>query len=789
MNKKVLTILEYDKIISMLSECVGGEYTKNAIEKLVPSSDFDEVNFMLNETDEAVISLLKYSEPPSAGISEEPAALERAKSGGVLSIPQLLSISRLLRIIKQYINYGKNFEEFKILNNYTDNLIYYPEVEKKIENAILNEEELKDSASQQLFAIRRNIKSTNDKIRTLLNEYITSPKYTKYLQELLITTRNGRYVIPVKAECKSEINGIVHDTSSSGATLFVEPVSVVESNNRIRQLESEEKDEIEKILSELSQYVAEIEESMKENINQLLKLELAFAKARFSLKIGAEKPDINNKHIINLKKARHPLLDKNKAVPIDIQIGNEFDTLVITGPNTGGKTVSLKTVGLLQLMVQSGIFIPASSQSEVSVFEKIYADIGDEQSIEQSLSTFSSHMTNIVKIINRVDENTLILFDELGAGTDPTEGAALAISILEKTRKSGAKTIATTHYSELKMYALTSDRIENASCEFDVKSLKPTYRLMIGVPGKSNAFAISKRLGLPVEIIDEAQKYLSNENIKFEDLLSELESQRVLAEKEHADAVSMKTEAEEYKSKLETDIDKIDRQKTNILNSAYEQAKDIIEQAQKAAEEKINEIINSRKVLGEEKTLEELQKLKRELKNKSKKISSKIKLRENKIEGEPVKELIPGTEVYVSDTDTNGTVLTKPDKKGNVLVQTGIIKIAVHINSLRKIRDDNGKRAVVDYNTHSSNIAKTLNLASQIDLRGLYADEALVKTEKFIDDAVMSSLKTITIVHGKGTGALKNAIHQLLRTYPYVKSFRLGNYGEGDSGVTVVELN
>ncbi len=789
MNSKVLTILEYDKIIDMLCDCVSGEYTQSKLRKLKPSSDFNEVAFMLNETDEAVSALLKFSDPPSVGISFENEALDRAKNGGTLSIPQLLSISRLLRIIKQYINYGENLKEFHIINKYIENLIYYPKVEKEIEGAILNEEELKDNASSELFSIRRSIKSANDKIRTMLNEYISSPKYTKFLQELLITTRNGRYVIPVKAECKGEINGIVHDTSASGATLFIEPVSIVESNNKIRQLQVDEKEEIERILSNLSASVSEIHESMRENIRQLLNLEIVFAKAKFSLKINGEKPKLNDKHIINLKKARHPLLDKNKAVPIDIRIGDDFDTLVITGPNTGGKTVSLKTIGLLQLMVQSGIYIPTSSQSEVSVFEKIYADIGDEQSIEQSLSTFSAHMTNIVKIINRVDSNTLILFDELGAGTDPIEGAALAISILERTKKSGAKTVATTHYSEIKMYALSSDRIENASCEFDVQSLRPTYRLITGVPGKSNAFAISEKIGLPKDIIDNAQKHISNENIKFEDLLSELETQRVLAEKEHSDAVSMKAEAEEYKSKLEVDIDKIDRQKVKILNDAYAKAKQIVENAQRETEEKINEIINARKTQGEEKTLLELQKIKKELKNKSKKITSKIVVKEKKVPGEPVKNLIPGTEVYVVDTDTNGTVLTAPDKKGNVVVQTGIIKMTVSVNSLRKIEEDTGKKAVIEYNRTTSGIAKTLTLASELDLRGLYPDEAAAKTEKFIDDAMMSSLKTVTIVHGKGTGVLKKTIHELLKTYPYVKSYRLGNYGEGDSGVTVVELN
>ena len=789
MNNKVLTILEYDKVINMLCESVDGEYVKEHIMKIKPSCSYEDVAFLLDETDEAVVSLLKYSEPPHSALSDEISALERAHNGGVLSIKQLLDISRLLRVIKQYINYGKNFEDFKIINKYIEYLIHYPNVENAIESAILNDEELKDNASSQLFSIRRSIKSVNDKIRSLLNEYITSPRYTKYLQETLITTRNGRYVIPVKAEFKGEINGIVHDSSSTGATLFVEPVSVVESNNKIRQLEAEEKEEIERILSELSQFVAEIHDSMLVNIEQLVKLDIAFAKARFSLKINGEKPKINNNFTVKLKKARHPLIDSKKVVPIDIAVGELYDTLVITGPNTGGKTVSLKTIGLLQLMAQSGIFIPASSQSEIAVFEKIYADIGDEQSIEQSLSTFSAHMTNIVKIIKYVDSKTLVLFDELGAGTDPTEGAALAVSILEQTKKAGAKTVATTHYSEIKTYALSTDRIENASCEFDVRSLKPTYRLITGIPGKSNAFAISKRLGLPDEIITRAQEQLTAENLRFEDLLTELESQKMLAEKEHTKAANIKAQAEEYKSKLKTDINKINDQKTNIINEAYEQAKKIIEEAQKEAESKINEIINLQKSRGEEKTLEDLQKLRKELKNKSKKYTTKIKNKEPVVIGEAPDNLIPGTEVYISDTDTNGTVLSAPDKKGKVLVQSGIIKLTVSVNSLRKIKDDNAKRAVRDYNAHTSNISKTLNLASQIDIRGLYPDEAIVKTEKFIDDAVMSSLKTVTIVHGKGTGVLKKTIHELLSSYPYVKNFRLGNYGEGDTGVTIVELN
>lgn len=788
MNDKTLKTLEFDKILQKISAHATGTKTKERILKLRPKKDIDDVKFLLDETDQAAVLLLKFSNPPSCGLENQDALIKRAMADGVLNIKELLSILTLLRVSRVYHDYGEEMEQYPIINGYIENLFPYESLEKEIDSAILNEETLSDSASSDLMNIRRSLTQLDNKIKSTLNGLITSDAYSKYLQEPIVTTRGGRYVVPVKAEHKTSVKGIVHDTSSTGATLFIEPASVVEANNKIRELEIEEKREVERILHDFSGKIAQIGESLFENIKFLSKLDIVFAKAKYAVEINAMKPNVNDDGIVNLRKARHPLIDPKNVVPIDIYLGDEFDTLVITGPNTGGKTVSLKTIGLLTLMAQSGFLIPTADNSTISVFKEVYADIGDEQSIEQNLSTFSSHMTTIVDIINNVSIGSLVLFDELGAGTDPTEGAALAISIMETVRKRGAKTVATTHYSEIKLYAMSTDRIENASCEFDVKTLRPTYRLNIGVPGKSNAFAISKRIGLDEEIIKDAESYLSRENIKFEDILSDLEENRLRAEKERAKAVKLKKDAVEFKQTAKTEKQKIEQQKDRLIEKAELEAEKIISEAQKQVDEMIAEIINLKKQKKDDEALKELEKIRKDLKNKKNTASRRNKNVPLQNKGEIPKKLIPGTVVFVTDTNSNGTVLSEPDKKGNVLVQTGILKMTVPVENLRTAEENESEKIAKAYVSSKEFISKAATISPQLDIRGMYPDDAILKVEKFLDDAVVANLPQITIVHGKGTGVLKNAIHGLLRTSSVVSEFRLGVYGEGEAGVTVVKM-
>ena len=788
MNDKTLKTLEYDKILQKISAHATGRKTKERILKLKPKTDIEDVRFLLDEADQASVLLLKYSAPPSCGLENQDALIKRAMADGVLNIKELLSICTLLRVSRVYHDYGEDMEEYPIINGYIENLYPYEALEKEIDTAILNEETLSDSASGDLMSIRRSLSQLDNKIKTTLNGFITSENYSKYLQEPIVTTRGGRYVVPVKAEHKASVKGIVHDTSSTGATLFIEPAVVVEANNKIRELEIEEKREVERILREFSAKIARIGDSLFENIKYIAKLDIVFAKAKYAVEINAMKPRVNDDGIVNLKKARHPLIDEKNVVPINIYLGDEFDTLVITGPNTGGKTVSLKTIGLLTLMAQSGFLIPVADDSEISVFKDVYADIGDEQSIEQNLSTFSSHMTTIVDIINNVSVGSLVLFDELGAGTDPTEGAALAISIMETVRKRGAKTVATTHYSEIKLYAMTTDRIVNASCEFDVKTLRPTYRLNIGVPGKSNAFAISRRIGLDEEIIKEAEGYLSRENIQFEDILSDLEENRLRAEKERAKAAKLKQDAVEFKQTAKSEKKKIEQQKDKLIEKAELEAENIISEAQKQVDEMIAEIINLKKQKKDDEALKELEKIRKDLKNKKNTASRRNKNVPLQNKGEIPKKLIPGTVVYVTDTDSNGTVLSAPDKKGNVLVQAGILKMTVPVENLRTAEDNESEKIARNYVSSKEFISKAATISPQLDVRGMYADDAILKVEKFLDDAVVANLPQITIVHGKGTGALKNAIHQHLKGHRAVAEFRLGVYGEGEAGVTVIKM-
>lgn len=788
MFEKSLKALEYYKVIEKLSSFATGEKTREVISNMKPMTDFDDISQSLKETDNALVAILKYGNPPSCGYNAQDACVKRAMSGGMLNIKELLSVSAILRVCKAYKDYIEDHAEFPVLSEYLCYIYDYSDIEQRIENAVLNEEELADNASSELYSIRKSIKSLNDKIRTTLNSYITSEKYAKYLQEQIVTTRGGRFVIPVRSEYKNEVQGLVHDTSSTGATLFIEPVAVVEANNKLKELELEEKRETERILREFSKEIGDVGESLLVNFEYVLKLDFAFSKGKLALELNGIMPVLNKNKIINLKKARHPLIDKKKVVPIDVSLGRDFDALIVTGPNTGGKTVSIKTVGLFVLMAQSGLLIPASAGSEIGVFENVFADIGDEQSIEQNLSTFSAHMTNIVHILDNFNSESLVLFDELGAGTDPVEGAALAIAIIEEIRKYGAKVMATTHYSELKLYAMTSKGVSNASCEFDVETLRPTYRLIIGVPGKSNAFAISEKLGISKNIIESATKHISGENLKFEDILKELDENRIIAEREREKAERYLKELNEQKQFIEKQKKETEKQRKEILKKAEEEANIINENATRETEKLIAEITKLRSERKEKEALKQLENMRKELKSKTAKYERKKLISNQNTGGVIPKDVLPGTYVYVVDTDTNGEVVSKPDKKGNVVVQTGILKVTVPLSSLRIAEKKEGEQVARNYAMTREFSAKSSEISPEIDLRGLYAQEAVDKAEKFIDDAAVSSLKNVTIVHGKGTGVLRNAIHEMLRSNRFVKSFRLGVYGEGDNGVTVVEL-
>ena len=788
MNKKVLKTLEFDKILEKLKLFATADSVKEKIDSLKPSGDIMEVSEWLEETDQATKCLLKYASPPACPVKTQEASIKRAMSGGILSMAELLSVAKLLSCGKAYHSYGEGIEEFPVLASYVNEIFLYDKLQEEITACIVSEDEMSDSASPDLLAIRRTMRQLNGKIRDTLNGMISSGTYSKYLQEAIITTRSGRYVIPVKAEHKGNVPGLVHDTSATGATLFVEPMAVVEANNKLKQEETKEKYEIERILQTLSESVAQHGEDILVNMQALEKLDFAFAKGKLSIAYYGVKPILNDKGHLEVKKARHPLLDKEKVVPIDIELGKNFDTLVITGPNTGGKTVSLKTFGILCLMAQSGLHIPASDGAELCVFHEIFADIGDEQSIEQSLSTFSSHMVNIVKIVKQSAGKTLVLFDELGAGTDPTEGAALAMAVLEHVRSRGAKTVATTHYSELKLYAMTTSRVQNASCEFNVETLKPTYKLNIGIPGKSNAFAISRKLGLDEKILDKAEEYLSGEDIRFEDVLSELEQSRQKTEAEQTKIEQLSKQAKEHKDKTKKEYERLEKEKEKIKKDALIEAQKIIDDATREAEEMLSEVIALREEKREKEAQAELEKIRRELKGKSSELAKKIQKKKPAAPGAVPKKLIPGTRVYVTDTDTIGTVINPPDKKGKVLVQTGILKVAVPVESLREAPDDKGEQIAKQYTATRAIAAKTQVISPELDIRGKYAEEGIGEVERFIDDAVVANLKTVTIVHGKGTGALRQAVHDSLKANPYVEEFRLGKYGEGDMGVTVVQL-
>lgn len=789
MDKKVLKTLEFDKILKRLADFAVMETTKDEIMNIMPAKTKKAAQKMQSETKEAAAVLVKCGSLPILCVSDVTASLKRADMGGTLTPSELLNIAKVLETARRIKMHKKN-AECSLLSEHIDALYEDKRLETDITGKIIDAETIADDASSTLLDIRRKIRSANNRVKDILQKIITSPSHQKHLQEQIITLRGDRYVIPLKAEYKGVIQGVVHDVSATGSTLFLEPMSVVETNNEIRRLSGEEKDEIEKILADLTNQVSLVSKLVKMSYDTVSYIDLIFAKGKYALETDAFAPEINDKGQINLKRARHPLIDAKKVVATDIYLGKNFDTLVITGPNTGGKTVTLKTIGLLTVMALSGLHITAEEGSEISVFENVFADIGDEQSIEQSLSTFSAHMVNIVDILSKISDKSLCLFDELGAGTDPTEGAALAISILEYVKGSGAKCAATTHYSELKIYALSTNRVENASCEFDIETLAPTYRLLIGIPGKSNAFAISKRLGLSEFIIDNAKKHIDSESVKFEDVISELEKNRILTEREKNKAQSYKTEAENIKKEMAKRNKILDEKTEKIIEKARSEAKKIIEDAKRETEEALSQIKKAQKMRDLTEANREMERARQKLNSKDKENAQKLsqKKTEQAKNTKAPKSVKLGDSVEIVSIGQKGDVVTLPDRSGNLVVKVGIMKLKSNLSDLRLIKEEKPKNSQKKQGGAFGGNAKYMNVSTELDLRGENIEDSIYILDKFLDDAVLSSLTQVRIIHGKGTGALRQGIHQYLKKQPRVESFALASYGEGDSGVTVVKL-
>ena len=791
MNEKALKTLEYDKIIEQLTSRASSLLGKRKCENLQPSASLGEIEHLQRQTQDALTRLFQKGTISFGGARDVRGSLKRLEIGSSLGIQELLSICSVLENSSRVKAYGRR-ENSDIPRDSLDDLFDALEplgtLSAEIRRCILSEDEISDDASPALRQIRRSIKNTGERIHNQLAGMVNGSARS-YLQDAVITMRNGRYCIPVKAEYKNQVPGMIHDQSSTGSTLFIEPMAVVKLNNDIRDLELKEQAEIEAILASLSELAAQNRESIQYDLETLTELDFIFARASLAMDQKATRPLFNTDGYINIRKGRHPLIDKDRVVPIDIHLGKEFHLLIVTGPNTGGKTVSLKTVGLLTLMGQSGLHIPALDRSELSIFTEVYADIGDEQSIEQSLSTFSSHMTNVVSFIEKADRDSLVLFDELGAGTDPTEGAALAIAILNYLQKQGIRTMATTHYSELKVYALSTAGVENASCEFDVETLRPTYRLLIGVPGKSNAFAISGKLGLPDFIIDEARKQISQEAESFEDVISQLEESRVTLEREQEEISRYKEEIASLKKDLEARQEKLDSRKEKILQDANEQAHAILREAKEYADKTMKDFHRFGK---ENISVKEMEQERQRLREKMNKVEKKMTIKKK---AAPAKTLKPsdlhlGDGVKVLSMNLKGTVSTLPDSRGYLFVQMGIMRSKVHISDLAILQDDPVITAPNLQRTQTGKIkmSKSASVGVEINLLGKTVDEAVAELDKYLDDAYLAHLPSVRIVHGKGTGALRKGVHQYLRRQKHVKSFRLGEFGEGDAGVTIVEF-
>lgn len=790
MNEKALKTLEYNKIIDQLVTYAGSSLGKDICQNLKPMTDLFEIEAAQRETSDALARVFQKGSVSFSGVNDVRGTLKRLEIGSSLNIEELLRVCKLLEAcarVKSYSRRDTDDESKDSLDDMFEALMPLTPVSSEIRRCIISEDEIGDDASNTLRQIRRQMKQTNDKVHTQLASMVNGSART-YLQDAVITMRNGRYCLPVKAEYRNQVSGMIHDQSSTGSTLFVEPMAVVKLNNDLRELEMKEAQEIEVILSTLSDLVAEEIETIADDLKIMTKLDVIFARASLSRSYNGSEPIFNRKGWVNIKKGRHPLLDKKNVVPIDIQLGGEFQLLIITGPNTGGKTVSLKTVGLFTLMGQAGLHIPAFDRSELAVFENVFADIGDEQSIEQSLSTFSSHMTNIVSILEEANERSLVLFDELCAGTDPTEGAALAIAILSGLHRKDIRTLATTHYSELKVFALSTAGVENGCCEFDVATLRPTYRLLIGIPGKSNAFAISGKLGLPADIIEEAKSHLSEQEESFEDLITHLENSRVAMERERDEIQRIKKDADTLRFRLQQRQDKLEDSKEAIIRKANEEAQRILRGAKEYADETMR---NFNKFGSTNISAKEMEKERERLRNKLSGVEKNLGLKNNKKPQKELKakELKVGDSVRVLSLNLTGTISTLPNDKGNLFVQMGILRSQVNLKDLERI-DEPQITAPGFQKTGSGKIkmSKSASVNMELNLLGKTVDEAISELDKYLDDAYLAHMPSVRIVHGKGTGALRKGVHNYLRRSKIVDTYRLGEFGEGDAGVTIVEF-
>lgn len=790
MNQKTLTKLEYDKIIGLLEEEASSFRGRQLCRRLKPMTDLNKINTFQEQTAAAFTRIIRkgrFSFGDAAPIEE---SMKRLEIGGALSISELLRICRLLKNAARAKSYGRHDTQedaADCLDDYFDLLEPLSPLSNEIDRCIISEEEIADDASSELKRIRRNMSTINDRVHATLSGLVNG-SWRSYLQDPIITMRGDRYCLPVKAEYRGQVQGLIHDQSSTGSTLFIEPMAVVKLNNDLKELYAKEQEEIQAILADLSSQAASYVEEIRQDYRAMTDLDFIFARGALALSMQGSRPVFNQEGRIRIREGRHPLLDPRTVVPITVSLGEDFTLLIITGPNTGGKTVSLKTVGLFTLMGQAGLHIPAGDRSELAVFYQVYADIGDEQSIEQSLSTFSSHMTNIVSFLKKVDEQSLVLFDELGAGTDPTEGAALAIAILSYLHKRGIRTMATTHYSELKVYALSTEGVENACCEFDVESLRPTYRLLIGIPGKSNAFAISGKLGLPEFIIKDARKRLSEQDISFEDLLTDLETSRRTIEQERAEIQAYRKETEALKAQAQQRQEKLEEQRNRIIREANEKANAILREAKEVADETIR---NFHKFGKENISAAEMEKERERLRQKIKTTQADAAVKAAKQKKKyKASDFKLGESVKVLSMNLTGTIHSLPDSKGNVTVQMGILRSQVNISDLEIIEEPVPYAAKKFSRTSKSSMKmeKSLSVSPEINLLGKTVDEAVAELDKYLDDALLSHLNTVRVVHGKGTGALRKGIHEYLRRQKHVKSYRLAEFGEGDAGVTIVEL-
>lgn len=790
MNTKVLTTLEYNKIIDLLTEKADSEPGKKLCRDLVPSTDLSAIRTAQRETKDALARLFRIGGTSFGSNRDLGFSIRSLEIGSSLSISELLKLASFLDNVSRIKTYGKKEREDlpnDSLDAYFEGLTPMTQLANEINRCILSEEEMADDASPRLKSIRCSKLSTNEKIHSQLTSMVNGA-YRTFLQDAVITMRDNRYCIPVKAEYKSQVSGMVHDQSSTGSTFFIEPAAVVNLNNQLKELDLQEQEEIEVILGDLSSQAAVHTSELAADQKIMTTLDFIFAKAKLAMEQNATEPIFNTEHYIQIRKGRHPLLDKKKAVPIDVRLGKDFDLLVITGPNTGGKTVSLKTVGLFTLMGQAGLHIPALDRSELSIFSEVYADIGDEQSIEQSLSTFSSHMTRVVHILQHADADSLCLFDELGAGTDPTEGAALAIAILNYLHDRGIRTMATTHYSELKIYALSTNFVENACCEFDVETLRPTYRLLIGIPGKSNAFAISSKLGLSDEIIHAAKEQISKEDESFEDVIADLEQSRVTIEKEQQEIAEYKERIRTLQEQLQKKNEKIDQAKDKILRDANEKARAILQEAKDVADETIRDFNKA----GASADIKELEKKRQKVRDKINEKNGKLALGNTQKKPADQKTVDPkklkkGDSVKIISMNLKGIVNTLPDARGNLFVQCGIMRMQTNVNDLVPVKEETiTAPALQRTNTGKLKMSKSFSVSSEINLLGCTVDEAIAKLDKYLDDAYLAHLPSVRVVHGKGTGALRNAVQSHLKRLKYVKEYRLGEYGEGDAGVTIV---